>query len=179
MLTFALVPQTRLVKGFQSTVNATEKTSPQSPTPINHPPSADSFTPSAVKSRVGTGTGMGKLVSWEEGGKLPTLVQLQVKLLGIVQNFSSSIDSIVQKHPPLERKILGKPHQRTLEKWVRNEEENRNSRLTISDQELAESIAIFKKVLTDSAIKKALKENALNLLEELETTIEQIKELST
>jgi hypothetical protein len=55
MLTFALVPQTRLVTGFQSTVNPTEKPSPQTPKPINHPPSADSFTPSAVKSRAGNG----------------------------------------------------------------------------------------------------------------------------
>ena len=55
MLTFSVVPQTLLVKGFQPTVNQTEKPSPQSPTPINQPPSADSFTPSAVKSRAGNG----------------------------------------------------------------------------------------------------------------------------
>jgi hypothetical protein len=53
MLTFALVPQTRLVTGFQSTVNPTEKPSPQTPKPINHPLTADTFTPSAVKSRAG------------------------------------------------------------------------------------------------------------------------------
>ena len=53
MLSFSVVPQTLLVKGFQPTVNQTEKPSPQTPTPINHPLTADTFTPSAVKSRAG------------------------------------------------------------------------------------------------------------------------------
>ena len=53
MLTFSVVPQTLLVKGFQPTVNQTEKPSPQSPTQTIHPLTADSFTPSAVKSRAG------------------------------------------------------------------------------------------------------------------------------
>jgi len=54
MLTFSVIPQTLLVTGFQSTVNPTEKPSSQTPKPINHPQLADSFTPSAVKSRVGS-----------------------------------------------------------------------------------------------------------------------------
>ena len=53
MLTFSVVPQTLLVKGFQPTVNQTEKPSLPSPTQTIHPLTADSFTPSAVKSRAG------------------------------------------------------------------------------------------------------------------------------
>jgi len=55
MLTFSVIPQTLLVTGFQSTVNQAEKPSSPSPTPINHPLTADTFTPSAVKSRAGAG----------------------------------------------------------------------------------------------------------------------------
>jgi len=66
MLTFAVMPQTRLVKGFQSTVNPTEKPSPQSPTPINHPQLAYAFTPSAVKSRAGEKSPEEALAAFEQ-----------------------------------------------------------------------------------------------------------------
>jgi len=170
MLTFAVVPQTRLVTGFQSMVSPVEKPSSQTPTPINQPPSADTFTPSAVKSRVGN-------IAFNVEAFL-----LDVNEMLIVAK-TRFLDAIHELDADLEERLLNGEDMKALIAWI--EDRYPDSRERMSQEQLNRIFTDYERLIQtmkfdELKMRKTMseKEYLLELLKELKDMVDCVKDLT-
>jgi hypothetical protein len=188
MLTFAVMPKTPLVTGFQLMVNPVEKPSSQSPTPINQRPSADTFTPSAVKSRVGNIE-----LNWDSFCLLDvkeTLVGLNLEeflLLDADEMLKTAkrrfFDAIHELDTDLKERLLNGEGMKALIDWIEDRYPDSRDRMTQKqlDRIFTDYEPLIQKIEFDELnIRKTMseKEYLLKLLKELKDMVDYVKSLT-